>query len=500
MSTMRDAPILKAVADVIKAHVGKALGSALTRIDAIEGRLNDLPEWFAKGFVIPKGDKGDRGDDGLTGQPGPAGTDGKDGASGANGLDGAKGFDGIAGQPGRDGKDGVDGKDGERGLDGAAGKDGAPGQKGLDGASGKDGEDGLDGKSGEKGEKGLDGKDGLQGIAGVKGLDGKDGRDGIDGKDAPPIDTKALSDEIIGKVLGQIPAPVHGKDGRDGKDAEQLDVNDIVSKILGQIPPPIPGKDGIKGVDGINGKDAPPIDTKVLTENIVQKVLEQIPPPIVGADGKDGTSVDPDSVRLLVAGEVSKAVAALPKPAAGRDGRDGRVGEQGEPGKDAAEFDILNGMDESASYQRGVYVKHRNGIFRAYRTTDPVTDKNYEAAGWMCMQSNIVDIVESLAPDQRTVIKTHEFSDGSLITSKYKSTAMIYRGVFKEGQPYETGDVVTAAGSSWVCGGSTIEKPGVSKHWTLAIKRGSDGKDLRPRDDNDPPLNGKGSVYLGAKR
>lgn len=52
----------------------------------------------------------------------------------------------------------------------------------------------------------------------------------------------------------------------------------------------------------------------------------------------------------------------------------------------------------------------------------------------------------------------------------------LYRDVFKEGQSYERGDVVTWGGSTWVAKEDTTEKPGLSPAWQLSCKRGSPGK------------------------
>lgn len=53
-----------------------------------------------------------------------------------------------------------------------------------------------------------------------------------------------------------------------------------------------------------------------------------------------------------------------------------------------------------------------------------------------------------------------------------------YTGVYVDGKAYSVGDVVTAGGSQWHCNEDTASKPGEgSKAWTLAVKRGRDGKD-----------------------
>lgn len=52
-----------------------------------------------------------------------------------------------------------------------------------------------------------------------------------------------------------------------------------------------------------------------------------------------------------------------------------------------------------------------------------------------------------------------------------------YRGVYEDGQRYDCGDFVTFGGSLWHSNGATTDKPGPSAAWTLAVKRGRDGKD-----------------------
>lgn len=54
-----------------------------------------------------------------------------------------------------------------------------------------------------------------------------------------------------------------------------------------------------------------------------------------------------------------------------------------------------------------------------------------------------------------------------------------YIGVFKEGETYERGDMVTWAGSCWHCDEPKGLKPGApDSGWTLAVKAGRAGKDL----------------------
>jgi len=60
------------------------------------------------------------------------------------------------------------------------------------------------------------------------------------------------------------------------------------------------------------------------------------------------------------------------------------------------------------------------------------------------------------------------------------ATGLRYRKTWQAGTAYAAGDMVTCAGSGWVCDEDTITKPGESKAWTLFVKRGRDGKDGAP--------------------
>ena len=55
---------------------------------------------------------------------------------------------------------------------------------------------------------------------------------------------------------------------------------------------------------------------------------------------------------------------------------------------------------------------------------------------------------------------------------------MKYMGVFKDGQRYERGELVTVSGSLWHTNEPTILRP-PGGPWVLVAKRGADGKDAR---------------------
>jgi hypothetical protein len=73
-------------------------------------------------------------------------------------------------------------------------------------------------------------------------------------------------------------------------------------------------------------------------------------------------------------------------------------------------------------------------------------------------------------------------STSAVQTFRCAMPVLVYRGVYEYGRRYDAGDVVTFAGSLWHCNAATGAKPDehtedAVKPWTLAVKRGRDGKD-----------------------
>jgi hypothetical protein len=54
-----------------------------------------------------------------------------------------------------------------------------------------------------------------------------------------------------------------------------------------------------------------------------------------------------------------------------------------------------------------------------------------------------------------------------------------YLGVYQQDKAYGSGSMVTASGGIWYANRATCDRPGSSDAWTLAVKRGADGKDAR---------------------
>ena len=78
--------------------------------------------------------------------------------------------------------------------------------------------------------------------------------------------------------------------------------------------------------------------------------------------------------------------------------------------------------------------------------------------------------------DRRLFIQTVVLTDGREIESSFKIVgSMQYREIYQVGRQYEIGDVVTHDGAMWVAIRDTMETPGKSSNWRLAVKRGQNG-------------------------
>ncbi|WNP33586.1 phage gp6-like head-tail connector protein [Enterobacter kobei] len=306
-----------------------------------------------------------------------------------------------------------------------------------------------------------------------------------DGKSLTPEDVQPMLQEMVDKAFSAIPAP------KDGKDYDPVllkqAVDDAVSDAFRSVPVPQDGK-SVTAEDvkpmlqemvstalssfpvPRDGKDYDQLVLKQAVDDAVSEAVSALPIP------QDGKSLNPEDVKPmleeLVAAAVpvlpdvktllNEAVAAIPPAKPGRDGEDGR---------DALALEILPSIDEEKSYPRGSYATHNGGLWRAY-------EKTHGMRGWECVVDGVAG-VEIERSDQRRFTLTVNRASGSSETKTFDVPVMIYKGVFKSGQEYLPGDTVTWGGSLWHCDDQTQDKPGEtgSKGWTLATKRGRDGRD-----------------------
>ncbi|WP_262401295.1 phage gp6-like head-tail connector protein [Enterobacter hormaechei] len=248
--------------------------------------------------------------------------------------------------------------------------------------------------------------------------------------------------------------------------APDPDIESMVKAAIAHLPAPTaPGLPDIAAMvsDAVaaipaprDGKSVTPEDVQPMIQELVRNAVAEIPTP------KDGKDFDPSMLKQLVEQAVSDAVSAMPAAEPGKDGADGR---------DALALEILPFIDEEKSYPRGSYATHNGGLWRAY-------EKTHGMRGWECLVDGVagIDIQQS---EQRCFTLKVNRTSGTSETKSFDVPVMIYQGVFKSGQEYLPGDTVTWGGSLWHCDERTQNKPGEagSKGWTLAAKRGRDGRD-----------------------
>lgn len=194
-----------------------------------------------------------------------------------------------------------------------------------------------------------------------------------------------------------------------------------------------------------------------------------------GKDGEPGTAgeVDMTAVGELIEQAVERAVAALPAPEKGERGEDGLPGEKGADGAPGASGDP--GKD-------GV------GIADALIDKDgalvlTLSDGRTKSLGVVIGRDGEPgrDGSDGITPtfiDAEFVGRTLRLKFDGERSCEFQLATPEYVGVFKEAETYEPGDMVSWAGSTWHCDEPKGLKPGSpDSGWTLAVKKGRDGKD-----------------------
>lgn len=235
-------------------------------------------------------------------------------------------------------------------------------------------------------------------------------------KDTPAPDfTTLLADAVVSLPVPEAP--------------ELPDIGAMVSEAVSALPVPQDGK-------SVTVEDIRPV-----LQELITAAMPEIP-----------------DVKALI----SEAMAEIPAPEPGRPGEDGR---------DALALELLPFIDGSKSYPRGSYATHNGGLWRAY-------EKTHGMRGWECVVDGVAG-VDVGKEGMRNFTVTVNHASGASEKKTFDLPVMVYRGVFKSGDEYLPGDTVTWGGSLWHCDEQTQGKPGETgaKGWTLAAKRGRDGRD-----------------------
>lgn len=351
---------------------------------------------------------------------------------------------------------------------------------------------------------------------GEKGDPGPQGPEGRPGKDAI-INYEYIISEVIPEIIKRIPIAQDGKDGRDGKDSI-VDYPSIIAEIVKLIPTPKDGndgKDGAKGEQGprgIKGDDGPPgrDGESIIGPPGIQGLKGEKGDPGLngrdGVDGKNGRDGDPGKDGINgIDGKDGRPGEIGPRGEKGDRGEKGEPGMQGIEGKqgpmgpaggDALQIDILPAIDLSRSYPRGTFAKYEGGIIWSYRETVP--GQPLEKAGWEVIVAGIAQTKVSLSDDSRIISLGIRKTGEEAYMEHFKIPAMIYRGIFNQGDKYSQGDVVTWSGSAWHCQVDNPKSvPGTSEtDWRLMVKEGRKGKDGQEGKQGPPGPAGRDGKNL----
>lgn len=274
---------------------------------------------------------------------------------------------------------------------------------------------------------------------------------------------------VIAAAVAKAVAPL--KDQITQRDAQIADLTKRLDELPAPVEPDLSAIAALVQLPEVKDGESVSMEEDVLPvlKMLVRDAVESLPKP---EKGKDADPVDLEAVAALVKlPEVEKvdveaiaraAAALIPSP----------VIPQPVDGRDAIDLEILPAIDEGKQYPRGTYAAHRGGLWKSYERT-------HGLRGWEC----IVDGVDGIRVDQngdREFSVTLAKSSGAEVVQKFAMPIQIYKGVHREGKAYDAHDNVTWAGSQWTSTKSeNTDKPGTSDAWTLCVKAGRNGKDLR---------------------
>lgn len=228
-----------------------------------------------------------------------------------------------------------------------------------------------------------------------------------------------------------------------------------------------------------DGKDAEPVDLEALAKAAAEFVeLPKIDIALLAAEAAKlvdvpeplpGKNADPVDLQAL-----ARSAAELIHVPEVRQPQDGR---------DALHLEILPTIDEAKTYARNTYAKHDGGLWRSFEQTSGMR-------GWECIVEGLKAVSVSQEGDREFSVKLLK-SSGQEVEQKFAMPIQIYKGVFREEQTYDAHDNVTWAGSQWTSTkAQNTDKPGSSDAWTLCVKAGRNGKDLRENASTFDPAKG----------
>lgn len=168
-----------------------------------------------------------------------------------------------------------------------------------------------------------------------------------------------------------------------------------------------------------------------------------------------------DFIVTVVRAEV-KAAATVIKGLPGADGSPGEKGERGEPGP-AGEPGAQGppGIPGPAG-ERGEKGERGEGRDGRDGKDGIASLDEIKAIASKAVDDRIEGVVEKQVGDTLSRLRVP-----------------VYRDVYRAGEQYRPGEFVTWGGQVYACVEPTSAKPGDSKDWSMAVKRGRDGRDAK---------------------
>jgi hypothetical protein len=273
-----------------------------------------------------------------------------------------------------------------------------------------------------------------------------------------------VRDELRKEFAGQL----QSRDDRIAELQKALDERPDLEAIAKQAAALIPAPE--------NGKDADP------------EVIKQMVSDAVAGMHASETG---EHIRPMLADLVAEAVKALPAPAPGKDADMDEIKRHVEQMVKGIEPAPVPTVDEvAATFERRFSDLALSWERQARETFDKAADRMPEPKdGRDALPLDSFDL--TLGDDGRTITVKMQAGD-TVIEKSVKIAAVVDRGVFsKEHGGYEKGDGTTYGGCYWIAQKDAPEGvPGGSADWRLAVKKGRDGKDLRPSASTHEPDKG----------
>jgi hypothetical protein len=267
--------------------------------------------------------------------------------------------------------------------------------------------------------------------------------------------------------------------------AIRADVREELDKIKSTVTKGDKGEPGERGPQGERGDQGPPGEQGIVGERGAD-----------GAPGKDGIN-----------GRDGADGIAGKDGAPGRDGIDGKPGERGERGENGLDGKSITIADVQdfleAAIARMELDMERRGMAAIERAIEKLRDGRDGrdgidgkdgadgAAGRDCIDLATLDI--RVDDDFRTWHFAAKAGAQEVVVTKHVPMPM-HKGVYRAGEKYERGDIVSFGGSAFIAKRETTSKPETDDSWQLFIKRGRDGKDGLRGEKGEPGRDGKRSL------